>query len=242
MNLHPVCGRRTRIAMHRVFAVCLIVVSLLVMPSARIADALGANDGFTPNPDGRVNVLAVQADGKILVGGGFSQIGGQTRRGLVRLTADGSLDTGFGDIAATGGAVYALATQSDGKLLIGGNFTQVGGQARKSLARFSVPEAALQTLAARVDTVTWSRTGVAPELALPPILSASADCTTYTAIGPMARVADGWQHDGVTLPFGWSCLRAQGRTSSGQSNGSQGLVESVRRVWRDDRIFANGFE
>ena len=39
-------------------------------------------------------LLAVQADGKILVGG-FTTLGGQTRNCIGRLNADGTLDTGF---------------------------------------------------------------------------------------------------------------------------------------------------
>lgn len=186
--------------------------------------------------------LAAQADGRILAGGGFSQIGGQTRAGLARLNVDGSLDATFADIAATGGGIYALAVQRDGKPVIGGNFSMIQGHAHSALARLSVPDAALQSLDVQGDASTWNRAGTSPELALPPILYASADCTNYVAIGAMTRIAGGWQRNGVSTPYGWSCLRAQGRTSGGQDNGSQGLVESVRRVWRDDRIFANGFE
>jgi uncharacterized delta-60 repeat protein len=39
--------------------------------------------------------LVPQADGKILVGGNFSLVQGQSRRGIVRLNPDGSLDSGF---------------------------------------------------------------------------------------------------------------------------------------------------
>jgi uncharacterized delta-60 repeat protein len=194
------------------------------------------------NADFWVLTLAAQADGRIQVGGGFSQIGGQTRAGLARLNADGSLDEDFADVAVTGGAVYALAVQSDGREMIGGNFSTVQGQPRKALVRLSLPDAALQSLDLQDTTVIWNRSGTGPELASPPILFAAADCANYTVIGAMTRVAGGWQRGGVSTPYGWSCLRVQGRTSSGQSNGSQGLVESVRRVWRDDRLFANGFE
>lgn len=186
--------------------------------------------------------LGVQADGRILVGGGFGQIGGQARAGLARLKTDGGLDAGFANIATTGGAIYALAAQGDGKLLIGGNFAKIQGQTRNALARLSVPDAALQSLDAQGNAATWYRSGTSPELALPPILYVSANCIDYSAVGGMTRVTGGWQSSDVPLPVGWSCLRAEGRTSSGQGNGSQGLVESVRRVWRDDRIFASEFE
>jgi uncharacterized delta-60 repeat protein len=189
-----------------------------------------------------VLTLAAHADGRILAGGGFSQIGGRTRSGLARLNADGSLDEGFADIAAAGGVVYALAAQSDGKLMLGGNFSTIQSAARIALARLSVPDAALQSLDLQGDTATWHRSGSATELARPPTLYAAADCANYSAIGVMARVAGGWQRSGVSTPFGWSCLRARGRTRGGQGNGSQGLIESVRRVWRDDRLFADGFD
>ena len=45
-------------------------------------------DSFDPNANGNVQSIAVQADGKILAGGMFSSIGGQTRSLFARLTND----------------------------------------------------------------------------------------------------------------------------------------------------------
>ena len=45
--------------------------------------------------DGVIRSLALQADGKILVGGDFLRIGGQSRIGIARLLPDGTLDPGF---------------------------------------------------------------------------------------------------------------------------------------------------
>jgi uncharacterized delta-60 repeat protein len=85
---------------------------------------------FDPGANGSVSALAVQADGKILVGGRFTTLGGggtgTTPRGhLGRLNADGSLDTGFDPGAS--GVVRTLAVQADGKILVGGAFTRLGG-------------------------------------------------------------------------------------------------------------------
>lgn len=91
---------------------------------------LGAND--------RVNALTVQADGKILLGGNFSSVGGQARSYLARLHADGTLDPSFNPVVGGGflaAYVQTIAVQADGRLLIGGYFTTVSGQARGSLAR-----------------------------------------------------------------------------------------------------------
>ncbi|MEG1279220.1 MAG: delta-60 repeat domain-containing protein, partial [Comamonas sp.] len=59
------------------------------------AHAQSAIDGFNPGANGVVNSLAVQPDGKVLVGGDFSQMGGQARKYIARLNADGSLDANF---------------------------------------------------------------------------------------------------------------------------------------------------
>lgn len=77
-----------------------------------------------------VRALAVQPDGKILVGGDFTTFAGVAREYLARLNPDGTLDTSFvgPDFASTSGwHVYALAQQPDGKILVGGVFYFSGG-------------------------------------------------------------------------------------------------------------------
>ena len=85
---------------------------------------------FNPGANGRVNAIAVQADGKILVGGAFTMLGGggtgTTARNFIgRLNPDGTLDTAF-DPGANN-TVFALAVQADSKILIGGSFAMLGG-------------------------------------------------------------------------------------------------------------------
>jgi uncharacterized delta-60 repeat protein len=70
-----------------------------------------------------VRAIVVQRDGKILVGGSFSEVNGVTRTNLARLHADGSLDAGF--VPASGAAdwyqgVVGLAVLGEGKVLVGG--------------------------------------------------------------------------------------------------------------------------
>jgi len=78
--------------------------------------------------------IAVQADGKILVGGDFTTLHGQPRNGIGRLNADGTLDSGFNPGM---GVVYSLAVQADGKILAGGSFTKLGGQPRSGIGRLN---------------------------------------------------------------------------------------------------------
>src|SRR5712692_297113 len=92
-------------------------------------------DSFNPGANSNVLALAVQADGKILVGGGFTTLGGQTRNYLARLNADGTLDAGFDPGANIN--VNSLVAQDDGKILVGGSFTTLGGEPRTNLARLN---------------------------------------------------------------------------------------------------------
>lgn len=71
--------------------------------------------------------IALQSDGKILVGGQFKTIDGHISPFIARLNADGSKDTSFVSCSQQGvhaygsGAVKAIAVQSDGKILAGSN-------------------------------------------------------------------------------------------------------------------------
>src|SRR5258708_6868473 len=92
-------------------------------------------DSFNPGADNVVQSLAVQADGKILVGGLFSALGGQGRNFMGRLNADGPLEPSFNPGASY--AVFSLAVQADGKILVGGRFNTLGGQSRIGIGRLN---------------------------------------------------------------------------------------------------------
>jgi uncharacterized delta-60 repeat protein len=94
-------------------------------------------DFYYPGANQPVNCLALQADGKILLGGDFTILGGPTRKYIGRLHSNGILDTSFNPAADYGGngSVYSLAVQADGKILVGGKFTSIGGKQRSYLAR-----------------------------------------------------------------------------------------------------------
>jgi uncharacterized delta-60 repeat protein len=85
--------------------------------------------GFDPNPDQFAYCVAVQADGKVLIGGYFSSLqpGGvavpTARRNIARVNADGTLDAGFDPGADN--TVHSIAVQADGKVLLGGWFGAV---------------------------------------------------------------------------------------------------------------------
>lgn len=84
-------------------------------------------------PDGAVWAVLALDDGKILVGGSFNTIGGESHAQLARLLSDGSIDSEFVDGAD--GNVNRMVRQSDGKILISGAFSQMQGLPRQGLAR-----------------------------------------------------------------------------------------------------------
>ena len=86
----------------------------------------------------RVERVAVQPDGKILVGGSFTQINGVRRYGLIRLNANGTLDTSF-NAGNTGpnSQIDEIVVQPDGKIMIGGFFNAYNGVARSRIARLN---------------------------------------------------------------------------------------------------------
>jgi predicted outer membrane repeat protein len=86
--------------------------------------------------------LALQPDGKILVGGEFTSLGGQARNYIGRLHPDGRLDETFNPNANN--YVYALALQPNGAILVGGWFTSLGGALRNRIARL-LPNGILDT-------------------------------------------------------------------------------------------------
>jgi len=90
---------------------------------------------------GEVSAIALQADGRIILGGRFITVNGVARRCVARLNANGSVDAAFdpgsGLTTSDEGEEEAnvILVQPDGRVLVGGSFTQVNGVERQSLAR-----------------------------------------------------------------------------------------------------------
>ena len=91
--------------------------------------------GTNSGADGTVQAVAVQPDGKVLIGGDFTHVNGTARNYLARLNTDGSLDATFNPGTNFDGTVYALALQPSGggQIFVGGGF-DVGGQLYGNIA------------------------------------------------------------------------------------------------------------
>jgi uncharacterized delta-60 repeat protein len=104
---------------------------------ARVNSITGAPEpgfGAGSGPGNLVFSMALQRDGRVIIGGTFTSVSGTPMNHLARLNSDGTLDTTFNP-NVTGGDVLSIALQANLKLLIGGSFTSVGGTPRNKVAR-----------------------------------------------------------------------------------------------------------
>ena len=121
---------------------------VLGSPSTALLSIVG--DGFNVPPgesdptfdavfNGAVNAVGLQPNGAIVAGGAFTVANSVTRNRLARLNSDGSLDYGFASSPGQANdTIRALALQSDGRILIGGDFITYDGSSRNHFARVNL--------------------------------------------------------------------------------------------------------
>jgi hypothetical protein len=78
--------------------------------------------------------------------------------------------------------VVSLALQTDGHVLVAGQFTEVAGWARDDLARVHCIEPATESLLAGASGITWLRGGTSPELSRT-TFDHSLDGISWTPLG-----------------------------------------------------------
>lgn len=130
----------------------LLLTVLIVITFARQSNAVvGLDQGFGhggvsitdfDSRNDRAYAVVEQQDGKILVAG-VTDNGSVTDMALARYTKDGKLDAGFGkdgrvvlDINGNNAVAYAIALQTDGKILLAGS-TETGGKTDIALVRLT---------------------------------------------------------------------------------------------------------
>lgn len=134
--------------MRKLFIKTMTVVALCFFIVPSIAQSPGSLDATFNAAGTGIPVTspvchAVQADGKIVIGGYFTTYNGVTKNGIARLNADGTLDatfiTGNGFLQASGGigSVYDIKIQPDGKILVAGLFARYNGTDRYDLIRLN---------------------------------------------------------------------------------------------------------
>ena len=96
-----------------------------------------AFDGVSSDINGSVRAMAVQPDGRILIGGLFTTVNGGNFNYIARLNSDGTTDTNFNVGTGCNNGVQAIAVDDQLRILVGGAFSRAGGVTRNGLTRFN---------------------------------------------------------------------------------------------------------
>ena len=101
--------------------------------NGRVDNTFSVGSGFDKIP----LIIKIQQDGKILIGGEFSNYNGTTKNKIIRLNPNGSIDDSFDIGTGFDGNVKCIEIQSDGKILVGGEFNTYKGINKKGLIRLN---------------------------------------------------------------------------------------------------------
>jgi uncharacterized delta-60 repeat protein len=151
-----------------IFSIVIHNSKILIGGSFRSYNGIGRNRIARLNSDGSldasfsigsgfnniVRTIAIQSDGKILVGGDFTQFGNNTINRIARLNSAGSLDSSFSIGTGFNDTVRSIAIQSDGSILVGGNFTSFNGFVRYNLLTMNIMGGILNSNLNIITTLT----------------------------------------------------------------------------------------
>lgn len=124
----------------------------IVDPTFNTFDDGLQGDGF----DGTVRASALQADGRLLVGGDFLNFNGATTPYLCRLLPDGSKDLTFINGLGLNGRVYSILLLNSGKILVGGSFTSYNGIVANRIVRLNTDG----SIDLSFNTIVGANTGI----------------------------------------------------------------------------------
>jgi uncharacterized delta-60 repeat protein len=182
----------------------------------------GSLDATFSEVQAAVRSLVVQCDGKLIAGSNSLGDLASTER-LVRLSATGTVDSTF--VASARNSVLGLGLQSDGKVIVTGQFTLAGGTTKYAARLINDIDAATSALSVVSETeVQWLRGGTTPETQVVVFHYSQDGGTTWTSLGQGARITGGWRLASITLPIS-GLLRAQAYIPCGFSNGSTSIHE-----------------
>lgn len=117
------------------------------------------NTDFNPGANGADNnvaTVAVQADGKYLIGGSFTNYYNTSRKYVARVNVDGTLDSTFNTATGTDTTINKILVQSDAKILVMGNLNTFNGVSvgSKGITRLVGPDITAPTLQTAIATST----------------------------------------------------------------------------------------
>ncbi|MBX2849029.1 MAG: delta-60 repeat domain-containing protein [Acidiferrobacterales bacterium] len=190
---------------------------------ARINSDGSLDTGFNPSFDQSqpvINDTKLQPDGKILIGGSFSEVNGEQQNELARLNSNGTLDTGFRPtVFSFFGSIETISVLDDGAIIAASNFEQANGVDRSRIAKF--------TSSGLLDL-----SFVPPEFDFP---------ITHTLIQPDGKVvvAGNFTSIGTTTRNRIARLNSNGSLDTGFNPNVDGIIE-VLAMQPDGKILIGG--
>lgn len=176
-------------------------------------------------PNGAVRSLLLTHDGRLYLGGAFSQIGNSDRLRLARLQASGTLDSSFNvPVQPVAGVLptwlNTMALQGDGRLLVAGRFDRLDGVLRSQLGRIGNSDRVPVEEITRTPTshiAQWRRNRASAPLASPPQLFISTTCCSAGDFSPLpgamtwnSALGGNWRYTGFPTQYGVYYLQVRG--------------------------------
>ncbi len=201
-------------------------------PATNSWSALGTGTQIGERGAGEVRALAVDGQGRVYVGGRFTQAGGVSANNVARFDPQANSWSTLGTGAQNGvnGTVNALAVDGQGRLYVGGSFASAGGVSANRVARFD-PQAN-----------SWSTLGTGSSNGLSDIISAvyalAVDGQGRVYVGGDFTQAGGVSANNVARfdpqANSWSAL------GTGAQNGVNRTVNALA-VDGQGRVYVGGF-
>ena len=153
--------------------------------------------------------VAIQPDGKILVGGNFTQYNGTARNRIIRLNTDGSVDNTFAIGTGFNASVWSIVVQPDNKILVGGDFTQYSGSSRSKLVRLT-STGAIDTTFANLSPVNNTVYSIALQSDNKVVIGGIFSQVSGVTCGGIARLTTGGTIDNTFQLSGFTTGGGQG--------------------------------
>jgi uncharacterized delta-60 repeat protein len=142
-----------------------------------------------------VLTIALQNDGKILIGGNFTTYSGLTSNRIIRLNTNGTIDNTFSIGSGFDYDLMMITIQNDGKILCGGRFGSYSGVTANNLIRLNTNGS--------IDNSFNSGTGLfgpyRPNLQIG--YRNSSNVLTTQTIFNVSPLAGGWFNYATQIPF-----------------------------------------
>jgi uncharacterized delta-60 repeat protein len=179
-----------------------------------------------------VRSIIPQTNGKVLAGISNSNAMTPQKDGVIRLNADGKIDSTFecplsGLFDTAPIEVLGIHLGNDARLLIGGSFARAGTEPRTGLIRTQL-EAPVESLTVpSTSRIEWRRGGGLPDSNDITFALLDSLTNTWIPLGRGTSIPGGWELTGLSLPAAGT-IRATARVSGGRTNSSYSFCDSTR--------------